>query len=203
MVWGMSSGLAAMIVALFAIALFFEIAYLLMFALTIRGGRFRFWPPPSPRSWQFFLAWFLALIVAVFSVFLGFLDFDSFLLPRFWIRLWFALVLILPANILGLWVEVVFPFQATIGLGDRLIIAGPYRYTRNPQYICDSLFALAYMLLVNSWMVCILGILGIGLNLLAPFTEEPWLEERFGEEYRQYRARVPRFMPKGVLNKRV
>ena len=29
---------------------------------------------------------------------------------------------------------------------------------------------------------------------LSPFAEEPWLRERFGEAYRDYAARVPRFL---------
>ena len=71
---------------LFAIALVFELVYLLMFALTIHWRDFRFWPPPSRRSWQFFVAWFLAAIVAVNFLFLGLLDFDSARLPDFWPR---------------------------------------------------------------------------------------------------------------------
>jgi protein-S-isoprenylcysteine O-methyltransferase Ste14 len=50
------------------------------------------------------------------------------------------------------------------------------------------------MILTNSWMVWVIGTLGVILNILAPLTEEPWLEERFGDEYREYKARVPRFI---------
>ena len=94
----------------------------------------------------------------------------------------------------GVWASMSFPFRATIGLGDKLITRGPYRYSRNPQYIGDSLNIAGYILLMNSWMVGIIGILGVVLNLLAPFTEEPWLEDRFGDDYRDYKRRVPRFL---------
>jgi protein-S-isoprenylcysteine O-methyltransferase Ste14 len=50
------------------------------------------------------------------------------------------------------------------------------------------------MLLANSWMVWLIGALGVLLNIMAPFTEEPWLKERFGEEYWPYKTRVPRFI---------
>lgn len=50
------------------------------------------------------------------------------------------------------------------------------------------------MILTNSWMVGLIGILGVALNLLAPFTEEPWLTERFGDAYLAYKRRVPRFI---------
>jgi protein-S-isoprenylcysteine O-methyltransferase Ste14 len=184
---------------LFSIALVFELAYILMFAATIRGRGFRFWPPPSHRSWQFFVSWFLALIVAVFFFFLGLLDFDSFWLPHFWLRFPTVVILCLPAAVIGTWIYIVFPFRATIGLGNRLITNGPYRYSRNPQYIVDSLSIIGYMILTNSWMVWVIGLLGIILNILAPFTEEPWLEERFGDEYREYKARVPRFIRPGKM----
>ena len=30
--------------------------------------------------------------------------------------------------------------------------------------------------------------------VVAPLTEEPWLEEQYGDAYREYRKRVPRFL---------
>jgi protein-S-isoprenylcysteine O-methyltransferase Ste14 len=180
-------------IALFSAAVVLELIYGLLFILTIKLPGFRFWPPPSPRSWQFFLSWFVAALVAVDFLFVGLLDFDSFVLPHFWRRFPLALVLFLPASAIGTWSFSTFGLRATIGLGDRLITDGPYRYSRNPQYIGDSLNIIGYMVLTNSWMVWIIGILGVVLNVLAPFTEEPWLEERFGDRYLAYRRRVPRF----------
>ncbi len=190
-----------MTLTLFSVTVILELIYILLFLLTIRGGGFRFWPPPSPRSWQFFMSWFLALIVAVNFMFVGLLDFDSFWLPRFWSRLPVAALLVLIVTPVGIWVYLVFPFRATLGLGGRLITTGPYRYSRNPQYMVDSLSALAYIILTNSWMALVIGALGILLNLLAPFTEEPWLEQQFGEEYREYKSKVPRFIRLGKIDR--
>ncbi len=183
-----------MILILFLITLIIELIYILLFVLTIRRRNFRFWPPPSARSWQFFVSWFLALIVVVNFFFLGLLDFESFWLPPFWLRFPIVVILVLFSSAIGFWVYTVFPFRSTIGLGNKLVVNGPYRYSRNPQYIIDMMSALAFMILTNSWMACVIGGLGIILNLLAPFTEEPWLEERFGKEYLEYKARVPRFV---------
>jgi protein-S-isoprenylcysteine O-methyltransferase Ste14 len=183
--------------ALFIFAVSLEAIYGLLFILTMELPDFRFWPPPSHRSWQFFVSWFLALLVAVAFVFLGLYDFDSLWLPRFWLRLPFAAVGFALATAIGLWVYTVFPFRTTIGMEGGLITEGPYRYSRNPQYISDSLSIFGYMLLTNSWMVWVVGTLGMMLNILAPFTEESWLEERYGEEYRVYKARVPRFFRLG------
>jgi protein-S-isoprenylcysteine O-methyltransferase Ste14 len=178
---------------LFILSVAFEILYLVMFILTIKLRGFRFWPPPSPRSWQFFSAWIIAALVAVFFLFLGFLDFNSFILQS-WIRIPISLALFIISITIGTWASLTLGFRTMIGLGEKLIFHGPYKYSRNPQYIVDSISILAYMIFTNSWMVCVIGILGILLNLIAPFTEEPWLEEKFGLEYSNYKQCVPRFI---------
>ncbi len=178
---------------LFIIAVVLELVYILLFVLTIKLPNFRFWPPPSARSWQFFSAWLMAGIVVINGVFLGLLDFDSSFLPSLRIRLPVALIFFIFGSIIGSWGYMAFGLRATLGLGDKLIINGPYHYTRNPQYIGDSMNMVGYMIITNSWMVWIIGLMGIALNILAPYTEEPWLEKRYGESYRQYKKNVPRF----------
>ena len=183
-----------MIPILFAIALALEIVYLGLFWLTLRRPGFRFWPPPSARSWQFFAAWFVAGVVAAIFLLLGAADFNSAFLPFFQRRLPFALVLFGLGSVFDTWASFTFGLRSTLGLGERLVTHGPYRFTRNPKYIGDSLNILGYMVLTNSWMVWVLGVLGVALNIMAPFTEEPWLEERFGTAYRAYKQSVPRFI---------
>ena len=129
-------------------------------------------------------------------LFIGLLDFDSFVLPPLRQRLPFAIIVLVAGSLIGGWAFFTFGLKNTIGVDDRLVVSGPYRYTRNPQYIGDSLSIIGYMVLTNSWMIWIIGVLGVVLNLLAPYTEEPWLEARYGERYREYRRRVPRFIGK-------
>lgn len=181
---------------LFFTAIGLELAYILLFILTIRLPGFRFWPPPGSWSWQFFAAWLMAGTVVVIFFFLGLLDFDSAFLPEFRLRFPVALGCFVVGGSIGSWAVAAFGLGATLGLGRKLVIRGPYRFTRNPQYIGDSLNILGYMILTNSWMVGAIGILGIVLNLLAPHTEESWLEERFGAEYAAYKRQVPRFLGK-------
>jgi protein-S-isoprenylcysteine O-methyltransferase Ste14 len=178
---------------LFLSALLLELVYIILFLLTIWRPPFRFWPPPSARSWQFLFAWLIAGLVFVNFFFLGLLDFDSAFLPEVRSRLPLALLFFVAGMALGVWGGAVFGYRSTLGLGDRLVTRGPYRFTRDPQYIGDCLLALGYMIFTNSWLAWVIGLLGIILNGLAPFTEEPWLEERFGDEYREYKRRVPRF----------
>lgn len=179
---------------LFWVTLALELIYLVLFILTIKLPNFRFWPPPKPRSWQFFAAWLIASVVVVNGLLLGLLDFDSFILPPLKQRLPFAIGFVGIASAIGGWAWSTFGLRNTIGVGYKLITRGPYQYSRNPQYISDSLRAIGYMIFTNSWMICIVGGLGILLNYLAPYTEEPWLEERYGEAYKQYKRQVPRFI---------
>jgi protein-S-isoprenylcysteine O-methyltransferase Ste14 len=171
--------------------------YGVLFVLTIKLPGFRFWPPPQVRSWQFFISWLVASLVVVNFLILGLLDFDSFVLSSLMQRLPFAMGIWVIGSIIGGWAFITFGLRNTIGVDDKLITNGPYRFTRNPQYIGDSLNIIGYMVLTNSWMVWCIGILGVLLNLLAPYTEEPWLEERYGERYLAYKHSVPRFIGKG------
>jgi protein-S-isoprenylcysteine O-methyltransferase Ste14 len=176
------------------LAIILELIYLLLFVLTIKLPHFRFWPPPSPYSWQFILAWLIVGIVGVCGFLVGWMNNDSAFLPEIRIRLPLAGIFIVFGCIIGGWGNVVFGLRATLGLGNRLVIKGPYKYTRNPQYIGDSMNIIGYMLLTNSWMVWVIGILAVSLNLLAPFVEEPWLEAHYGEYYRDYKRGVPRWL---------
>jgi protein-S-isoprenylcysteine O-methyltransferase Ste14 len=125
---------------------------------------------------------------------LGLVDFDSFALPPLKTRLPYALGIFVLGSLIGGWAFATFGLKNTIGVDDRLITGGPYKYTRNPQYIGDRLNIIGYMVFTNSWMIWIIGLLGVILNLVAPHTEEPWLEERYGQAYLAYKCRTPRFV---------
>ncbi|MFC1879060.1 methyltransferase family protein [Chloroflexota bacterium] len=181
---------------LFSAAVLLELIYVVLFVLTIKLPGFRFWPPPKVRSWQFFFSWLAAGLVVVSFLFIGLLDFDSFVLSPLRQRLPFAIIIFVMGSLIGSWAFFAFGLKNTIGVEDKLVTGGPYRFTRNPQYIGDTLNIIGYMVLTNSWMIWIIAVLGVILNLLAPYTEEPWLEERYGERYREYKRRVPRFIGK-------
>lgn len=78
-----------------------------------------------------------------------------------------------------------------------LVLHGPYRFVRNPMIsgVIFILFAEAFALLSlphGIWAAAFLM-----LNLLyIPLMEEPRLERRFGDSYREYRHQVPRFLPR-------
>lgn len=78
----------------------------------------------------------------------------------------------------------------------ELILTGPYAIVRHPVY--TSLFALmlATGLLFSRWPVLLLSIvLYVAGTEIRIHAEEGLLRARFGEEFEQYRRRVPAFLP--------
>lgn len=79
----------------------------------------------------------------------------------------------------------------------KLVVAGPYRYVRNPMIISVVLFLVAESLLFGSWPILAWAAVVLAVNLLYyPLSEERSLESRFGEDYRIYRENVPRIIPR-------
>ncbi len=79
----------------------------------------------------------------------------------------------------------------------RLVISGPYRYVRNPMITGVMLMLSAEAMLFHSWPIAIWTmVFFIGNAIYFPFSEEKGLEKRFGDEYRVYKAHVPRWIPR-------
>jgi protein-S-isoprenylcysteine O-methyltransferase Ste14 len=85
-------------------------------------------------------------------------------------------------------------WHASLGLEAELVRGGPYRFTRNPQYVGDMALLAGFGLACNSLATWALCALGIACFAMAPFVEEPWLRREYGEPYERYRRRVPRFL---------
>jgi protein-S-isoprenylcysteine O-methyltransferase Ste14 len=76
-----------------------------------------------------------------------------------------------------------------------LIERGPYKFTRNPIYIGMTVlyFGLAVML-TSAWMLLLLIPVLIILQRGVVEREEAYLAAKFGEAYRQFQTRVPRWL---------
>jgi len=98
----------------------------------------------------------------------------------------------------------VFLFR-TIGKGtlapwtptQKLVVAGPYRYCRNPMITGVFFILLGETFFLNS--VELLQWAGLFFLINTTYfhlKEEPDLEKRFGDEYRIYKKNVPRWIPR-------
>ena len=78
----------------------------------------------------------------------------------------------------------------------KLVVTGMYAYVRNPMILGVIIVLLGEALAFASWRVLAWAVIVFVLNTLYfMYAEEPGLEKRFGEEYRRYRRRVPRWLP--------
>ena len=77
-----------------------------------------------------------------------------------------------------------------------LVTTGPYRFIRHPFYLVFAAGVVGGSLVAANWFLFLAGCLPFGFLVARTRIEEEKLIERFGEEYRDYMARIGRFLPK-------
>lgn len=79
----------------------------------------------------------------------------------------------------------------------RLVVRGPYRFVRNPMISGVVFILIAESLLLLSRPHAAWAATFLAINLIyIPLVEEPMLEARFGDAYREYCRHVPRIFPR-------
>lgn len=141
----------------------------------------------------------------IFLFVLGALYLDNLLnLPKLNLNTWniiIATIFLIFGTIYILWSNIYFlkvkgtpvPFNPP----PKLVITGPYAYTRNPMLtgVFSVLFGIGFWMGSFS-LVLIFTPLFILVNTLElKKIEEPELEKRLGEDYIDYKKRTPMFIP--------
>lgn len=80
----------------------------------------------------------------------------------------------------------------------RLVLGGPYAYTRNPMYLSHLIFLLGLAVTFWSWFALALFILQAIWLHRRVLADEWRLRVQFGPQYAAYQARVKRWIP-GLL----
>ena len=76
-----------------------------------------------------------------------------------------------------------------------VVVAGPFRYTRNPIYLSFTMLYLGIASLRNAlWPLVLLPGVLLLMRRGVIDREERYLEGKFGEQYLQYKARVRRWL---------
>lgn len=82
-------------------------------------------------------------------------------------------------------------------MANRLVVAGPYRWVRNPMALAGIAQGMAVGLILQSWLVMAYAVAGSLLwNYAIRPLEEADLEERFGGDFRRYREDVRCWVPR-------
>lgn len=79
----------------------------------------------------------------------------------------------------------------------HLVITGLYRYVRNPMYVGVAAVIFGQALLFGSVRLLEYGVIvSVAFHLFVIWYEEPKLTRTFGDEYREFREHVPRWIPR-------
>ena len=118
--------------------------------------------------------------------------------PTFWI----SLLLASTGLLLVLWTA---RLSITVGSGTpapwdppaKIVVIGPYGYVRNLMITGVVLVLAAESVFFGSWPLLVWMLAFFIIHAIYVFRfEEPGLERRYGKDYREYKARVPRWIPK-------
>ena len=155
------------------------------------------WPPPGRHTWQYRSVRTLFLLATVRLLVVGGLDPESLGLRR-WMGE--AGSLILGTSLFGVGTALasyamgVLGRRVALGLDAELVTKGPYAWSRNPEYVGDLVLLLGLTILTDSRWAAIVAFTGGLWFVLAPFAEEPWLDDAYGEAYRRYKQAHPRWL---------
>lgn len=83
------------------------------------------------------------------------------------------------------------PYKPTTAI----ITTGPFSYSRNPTYISLALLFLGIAIMVDGlWILAMVIPAFLIIHTFVVLREETYLERKFGDEYRTYKAAVRRWL---------
>lgn len=118
--------------------------------------------------------------------------------PALWPRIAGAIV-ILSGGSLAMWARNTMVHAGTNVLPSqpalKIVTAGPFRFTRNPIYLGNTLVYLGLALIINStWLIVLFVPMVLVLHQGVILREERYLEAKFGQDYVSYKAQVHRWL---------
>ena len=112
--------------------------------------------------------------------------------------LWFYIGL--PISLIGLvLLTIAIMNMATTPLSNKCITKGLYRYSRHPMYVTMFLLCIGLGIASSSWVPIAFGIISIILWVPLSISEEEFCLQKYGNEYREYLKRTPRWLGKPQL----
>jgi protein-S-isoprenylcysteine O-methyltransferase Ste14 len=141
------------------------------------------------------IAWALAVIVGLVLDWLHPLPFLPAAVPAGWV----GGIVFLAGLVLLIWAASTFRRAGTEVRTSqptaRIVTKGPYRYTRNPIYIGMFLGLIGLAIAFDSlWLIVVLVPFYLVIRYGVVACEEAYLERKFGDIYRAYKARVGRWL---------
>jgi len=131
----------------------------------------------------YYIEWVLWALAFVYSIFL----------PLRLGTMWFYVGL--PIALVGVvtYVMIIVSFITT-PIGNEPLTTGLYRYSRHPMYISQLVMFIGVGIASASWLFLLLTIVYTALSLIYAGSEEDSCLERYGDAYRDYIERTPRWI---------
>jgi len=129
-------------------------------------------------------------VISTATVVAGFIY--SVFLPLQLGKVWFfmGLVIFLIALVISLSVTFVVRTTPT----DKPFTKGPYRYSRHPLYVAETLIFISITIASVSWVFLLLTVIIGSFHLIYEPAEEQYCLKRYGKDYREYMNRTPRWI---------
>jgi len=131
----------------------------------------------------YYIEWVLWVLAFVYSIFL----------PLRLGTMWFYVGL--PIALVGVvtYVMIIVSFVTT-PIGNEPLTTGLHRYSRHPMYISQLVMFIGVGIASASWLFLLLTIVYTGLSLIYAGSEEDGCLERYGDAYREYMERTPKWI---------
>lgn len=179
---------------LFSVSLVSVCVILILSLVATMRSNFQFWPPPERKSWQHrsFLILFRCFLYPL--IVLSVLEFDLAGSAARFFTITIGVILLFVGFGLAIRITLQMGWRNAFGEKRGLVTDGYFSKSRNPVYVATWLGLIGWAVVANSVWVSILLGFWAALYLFAPLFEEPWLEQMYGDEFREYRLRVRRFL---------
>jgi len=116
----------------------------------------------------------------------------SIFLPLKLGTIWFAIGLVI--FLLGLMIIIIVTINFATTPMNKPITRGAYRYSRHPGYTALLLIYLSVSIASASWIFLLVTIMWAALLSISVKDEERYCLEKYGEAYRDYMNRTPRWI---------
>ena len=134
----------------------------------------------------------IALIVTQFII-MPFTIIYSFFLPLKLGTIWFYAGL--PISMIGIIMPIIAGVSFATAPLDKPLTTGVYRITRNPEYLSVFLQYLGIGISCLSWVFILCAVIWIiSFHIEVVQSEEPSLIEKYGDAYKEYMNRTPRWI---------
>jgi len=181
-----------MLKVVFFLSLLAILSLVILCAPGLFSDRYRFFPPPEPGTWQHKLFWVLFRSFVIGLILLSYLEFDSM---RGKIPLIFGFILLSTGIGTACYLSyVTLGKMNSYGGKGGLRKEGLYLWSRNPVYVATFAGMIGWGIFIGSGYVWVLLIVWSVVYFIAPFIEERWLAQNYGDAYLEYKSQVPRFI---------